>query len=164
MSYPGGTIVRVTPTLHAAASTDDDVLFQTTEIPNAVGAKGGVSELISINYTCKQALALDIDLIIMEVDTDFNDGTLGNTLNISDADLVACKPLAFLFWDKSPITLNGNEANQYSGSGSEKHQAYPYLLKAQPGSRSVYFTAIDRNGGDTFAAADLTFTFGIRYL
>ena len=161
---PGGNIIRVTPTLHAATSTDNDVLFQTTEIPNVVSSRGGVSKLISINYTCKQALSLNIDLIIMGVSTDFNDGTLGNALNISDSDLVACKPLAVMLWDKAPITLNGNEINQYSGSGSEKHQAYPYLLQAEGGSTSVYFTAIDRDGGDTFVDGDLTFTFGVEYL
>ena len=163
-TYPGGNIIRVTPTLHAAASTDNDVLFQTTEIPNVVSSRGGVSKLVSVNYTCKQALALNIDVIIMGVSTDFNDGTLGNALNISDSDLVACKPLAFLFWDKAPIVLNGNEGYQYSGSGSEKQPSFPYLLQAEGGSTSVYFTAIDRDGGDTFVDGDLTFTFGVEYL
>lgn len=164
--YPGGIIARVTPTLHGASSTDDDVLFQTTEIPNAVSSKGGISKLVSMNFTCKQALALNIDLVLMEVDTDWNDGTLGNALNISDADLVACKPLGIIQWDGAPVTLNGNEMNMFTNNAvaSNAPGQLPMMLKASSGSRSVYFTAIDRDGGDTFVDGDLTFTFGIEYL
>ena len=163
--YPGGNIIRITPTLHAAASTDNDVLFQTTEIPNAVSSRGGVSKLINVSYTCKQALGLNLDLIIMEVDTDFNNGTLGATLNISDSDLVACKPLCALEWGGAPITLNGNEINDFTNDSSNNDPGQlPILLKASEGSTSVYFTAIDRDGGDTFVDGDLTFTFSIEYL
>ena len=166
MPYPGGNVIRVTPTLHAATSADDDVLFQTTEIPNAVNERGGASKLISVNFTCKQALALNIDLVIMEVDTDWNDGTLGNTLNISDDDLVSCKPLGILQWDGAQVTLNGNEMNMFTNAAlaSNAPGQLPMILKAAAGSRSVYFTAIDRDGGDTFVNGDLTFTFGIEYL
>ena len=165
MPYPGGNIIRVTPTLHAAASTDGDVLFQTTEIPNAVSSRGGVSRLTGVMFTCKQSLALNIDFLIMQVKTDFNDGTLGNALNISDADLVSCKPLCGLSWQGAQMTLNGNEINQYTSDAANNDPGQlPVLLKAEAGSRSVYFTAIDRDGGDTFVDGDLTFTFGIEYL
>lgn len=163
--FPGGNVVRVTPTLHAASSTDNDVLFQTTEIPNAVSSRGGVSKLTNISFTCKQALLLNIDLIIMEVSTDFNNGTLGAALNISDSDLVSCKPLCALNWGGVPITLNGNEINDFTSDAAANDPGQlPILLKAEEGSTSVYFTAIDRDGGDTFVDGDLTFTFSIEYL
>ena len=164
--FPGGNVIRVSPTLHAATSTDNDILFQTTEIPNAVADRGGVSKLVSINYSNKQALALNIDLIIMEVKTDWNDGTLGNTLAVSDDAVVSSKVLGIFQWDKAAVTLSSGEINQYAAVDSSTGAAdqLPIILKASDGSTSVYFTAIDRDGGDTFTAKDLTFTFGIEYL
>ena len=101
----------------------------------------------------------------VEVDTDFNNGTLGATLNISDSDLVACKPICSLNWGGAPITLNGNEINDFTSDSSNNDPGQlPVLLKASEGSTSVYFTAIDRDGGDTFVDGDLTFTFSIEYL
>ena len=46
--YPGGNIIRITPTISATAYDAGDVLFLTTEIPNAVSNRGGVSKLISV--------------------------------------------------------------------------------------------------------------------
>ena len=160
--YPGGNVIRITPTLHAASSTDNDILFQTVEIPNAVASRGGVSKLVNMSFTCKQALSLNIDLIIMEVKTDWNDGTLGNALAVSDADMVSSKVLGIFEWDKASVTLNSGEINQYADTVTSDQ--LPIILKAAEGSTSVYFTAIDRDGGDTFVDGDLTFTFGIEYL
>ena len=101
----------------------------------------------------------------MQVSTDFNNGTLGATLNISDGDLVSCKPLCALNWGGAPITLNGNEINDFTDDATSNDPGkLPILLKAEEGSTSVYFTAIDRDGGDTFVDGDLTFTFSIEYL
>ena len=41
------TVVRVTPTRSTTAYADGDVLFLTTEIPNAVLESGGCSKLVA---------------------------------------------------------------------------------------------------------------------
>ena len=155
-------VIRVTPTLATDASTDNDVPFLTTEIPNAVKGTGGTSKLISCSFTCKQALALSIDVIFMEVDTDYA-AAAGGAINISDANLVASKPLGWIQFNgsTSATSLNGNELQSCQSQSADP--SLPLILQAASGSTSVYFTAIDRDGGDTFVDGDLTFTFGIQY-
>tara|TARA_R100000808_G_scaffold9966_1_gene26996 strand:- start:253 stop:807 length:555 start_codon:yes stop_codon:yes gene_type:complete len=163
----GGQVIRVTPTLHAATSADNDVICLTTEIPNAVATLGGASKLTSLMFTCQQALNLNIDIILMQVETQYS-ASLGSGLNISDPNLVASKVLGVIMWDKAPITLNGNEVNQFAAPGASSDGAVtgqlPIMLQAADNSTSIYFTIIDRDGGDTFAADDLEFVFGIEYL
>jgi len=159
-----GAVIRVTPAIHAAASTDNDVMCLTTEIPKAVNQRGGVSKLVGLSYTCKQVLDLNIDLIIMQVNKNYTDAA-GNAINISDDDLVASKVLGIFEWGGSPVELNGNEVHTFTkdASGNDPGEL-PVLLQAKPDSTSVYFTIIDRDGGDTFTATDLTFAFHIEYL
>ena len=159
-----GAIIRVTPAIHAASSTDNDVMCLTTEIPKAVNKRGGVSRLVNIGWSVKQLLTLNLDVIIMQVSKDFTDAD-GNACNISDDDLVAAKVCAALRLEKPvPIGLNGNEYYNYSEGGNEYNGQFPIMLQAEPDSTSVYFTVIDRDGGDTFTASDLTFAFHIEYL
>ena len=41
-------VIRVTPTITGVQYSNNDVLFSTTEIPEAVGYVGGASKLINI--------------------------------------------------------------------------------------------------------------------
>ena len=162
LTHHDGKVIRVTPTVAADSSGDNEVPFLTTEIPNAVGSSGGTSKLVSCSFTCKQALALSIDVIFMEVDTDYA-AAAGGAINISDANLVASKPLGWIQFNgsTSATSLNGNELQTCQSQSADP--SLPLILQAASGSTSVYFTAIDRDGGDTFVDGDLTFTFGIQY-
>ena len=51
--YPGGNIITITPTISGTAYDAGDVLFLTTEIPNAVSSRGGVSKLLSVTMVKK---------------------------------------------------------------------------------------------------------------
>ena len=162
LTHQDGKVIRVTPTVAADASGDNEVPFLTTEIPNAVGSSGGTSKLVSCSFTCKQALALSIDVIFMEVDTDYA-AAAGGAINISDANLVASKPLGWVQFNgqNASTVLNNNELQTAQNQSADPN--LPIILQAASGSTSVYFTAIDRDGGDTFVDGDLTFTFGIQY-
>ena len=162
LTHQDGKVIRVTPTVAADTSGDNEVPFLTTEIPNAVGSSGGTSKLVSCSFTCKQALALSIDVIFMEVDTDYA-AAAGGAINISDANLVASKPLGWVQFNgqNASTVLNNNELQTAQNQSADP--SLPLILQAASGSTSVYFTAIDRDGGDTFTSSDLTFTFGIKY-
>lgn len=155
-------VIRVTPTVSASASNDNDILFLTTEIPKAVKGNGGASRLVSCSFTCKQSLVLSIDVIFMEVSTDYAVAA-GGGINISDSNLVASKPLGWIQFNgaASRTALNANELQTCQSQSGDPN--LPIILQATSGSTSVYFTAIDRDGTDTFTATDLTFIFGIEY-
>ena len=69
--YPGGNVIRVTPTLSTDAYADNDILFLTTEIPNAVSNRGGVSNIVDISLHSKTIVELDMDIIFMEEQIDY---------------------------------------------------------------------------------------------
>jgi|TARA_R100000482_G_scaffold60731_1_gene22232 hypothetical protein len=86
--------VRITPTsLNATSGAVDEVIFNPTEITNAVAHNGGASLLKSItviDYDDNSNMALD--LYFFQLGT--NDlGTLGGVIDISDAELLANKSL-----------------------------------------------------------------------
>jgi len=172
-TFPGGNIVRVTPTVIAGTTHDDDVMFNATEIPNAVSSRGGVSRLVGITIVDKDDEQHNYDIIFMQVQTNF--GTAGAASDITDANLQAAKVIGAL-----PITLadgisvfaqNSGTANIYTassslrGTQSNSTNTLPILLQAEGGSTSIYFTAI-ANGADIDYAAtdDLEFVFHIEYL
>ena len=66
-AYPGGNIIRVTPTLSTDAYAQNDVLTNATEIPNAVSSRGGVSKLINISILNQNTDDLDVDIVFMQL-------------------------------------------------------------------------------------------------
>lgn len=86
--------VRITPTsLNATSGAVDEVIFNPTEITNAVAHNGGASLLKSItvvDYDDNANMALD--LYFFQLGT--NDlGTLGGVIDITDPELLANKSL-----------------------------------------------------------------------
>ena len=86
--------VRITPTsLNATSGAVDEVIFNPTEIKNAVAHNGGAALLKSItvvDYDDNSNMALD--LYFFQLGT--NDlGTLGDVIDITDAELLANKSL-----------------------------------------------------------------------
>ena len=74
--YPGGNIIRIEPTLSTDAYAANDVMWDATEIPNAVSSRGSVSKLLSVSVLIDNPNDTDIDLVFMLVQT--NLGTIND--------------------------------------------------------------------------------------
>ena len=59
-------VVRVSPTLQAAATDANDVMFNGTEIPNATLRPGGGSRLVAVSIHNHKDTTLDMDIIFMK--------------------------------------------------------------------------------------------------
>ena len=171
-SVKGGVIARITPTVIAGTTENNDVMFNATEIPNAVLERGGVSRLVGITIVDKDNEQHDMDLIFMQVQTNF--GTAGAASTITRANLEACKVIGSLpvdFSDStSVIALNSGSACIYTassllrGATSSSTDTLPILLQAESNSTSVYFTALVREEAAYAAPDDLEFVFHIEYM
>ena len=171
MAFPGGNVVRVTPTGVVGETADNDVMFDAIEISNAVSSRGGVSRLTGITIIDNVAESVDMDIIFMGVKTNF--GTADSASTITDANLQASKVLGVLSIDWSDgysvFAQDSGSASitTFTGAvGSNAHHGFPMMLKAEEGSTSVYFTAIvrDTDNADYAATDDLEFVFHIEYL
>tara|TARA_Y100000361_G_C11113830_1_gene319187 strand:+ start:92 stop:613 length:522 start_codon:yes stop_codon:yes gene_type:complete len=160
-------IVRVIPTLSTDAYATGDVLFNGTEIPNAVKEEGGCSKLIAM-YTFNKTLnACKYEILFTENTVTL--GTINATANISDADIATAKPTGFLFLDESLGDTENFDNFQmarvtdYSTSDGSPHGLPPVLLQASSGSTSCYVSAVIQSGTPTFDADDLELIFHIEY-
>ena len=164
--YPAGNVIYVTPTVIAGTTDVDDVMFATTEIPNAVSSRGGVSKLVGICMIDQDNEKHNMDLVFMQ--NQYNLGPADAVANISDDDLIAAKVLGAIDcdWDKTAVNIGSLQALSYFAGHNrdEKALQLPMILKAEEGSRSVYFSAICREEMDYAATDDLTFVFHIEYL
>ena len=158
-------IIRVTPTVIAGTTHVDDVMFNSTEIPNAVIEKGGCSKLIGIMMIDKDNEKHDFDIHFTQNQQNF--GTAGSAPSVSDSDLIASKPLASIDCDWSVTQINVGSItsfNYYAGVNRNDNAAQlPMLLQADENSTSVFFTAIAREEIAYAATDDLTFAFHIEY-
>ena len=162
--YPGGKIVRVTPTLSTDAYGDGDVLFNSVEIPNAVSNRGGISKLTGMFILSQNTTAIDAYFIFSE--NSLTLGTINATANISDADLEAGNITGSAHLDGSESSTshidNGRLFNVAYNASDE--QFAPQLLQAAEGSTSVYVACIITGGTPTLAADDIDLIFHIEYL
>ena len=164
--------IRVTPTVVAGETADNDVMFNATEIPNAVLGKGSCSKLIGITIINKDDEQHDFDIILMQVQTNF--GTADAVSDITDANLQASKVIGVLpiTWVDGQIVFAQDSgsasiytaSSQLRGAQSTSTSALPLLLQAEDDSTSVYFTAIANGAAIDFAAVDdLEFVFHVEY-
>ena len=165
--YPGGNIIRVTPTILTAAYSAGEALFDATEIPNAVSYRGGVSRLIGVSMLSLHDDAVeDVGLVFME--NEQNLGTVGAAVDLTDANAVAANII-------SGCVLNGSDNTQDLGvcrlystiayTGNSAISTFsPMLLQAAPGSTSVYVTAACLGGTATYAADSLQLVLHIEFL
>jgi hypothetical protein len=171
---PGGIerrVIRVTPTLDAGtAYASDDVLFDSTEIPNAVMYKGGCSKLIRLEVYNHKDVTCDFDLIFTQ--NQANLGTINNPVGSgalwTEALVKAAKVLGALAIDVSDSQIdliNGLIASALGTANAELGYPSqgPIFLQAAEDSTSVYFAGIDRTGSIDFGADDLEFIFHIEY-
>ena len=158
------SVIRVTPTLDTSAYGDNEVLFNATEIPNAVLGNGGCSKLISVSIVSQNTTMVDMDIVFMQVTK--NLGTINAAVDISDANLEAAKMLGYVSLDGSNSGISLVNSILYTtAAGAEGttqlDRSFPILLQAESNSTSIYFSAILRDQTPTYAADDLDFVFHI---
>ena len=166
--YPGGNIIRITPTISATAYDAGDVLFLTTEIPNAVSSRGGVSKLLYVTLITQHGTGDDdIQLLFMKNSKDLigalSPGSSGGP-TISDADVEAAEITGAMLIDVSDNQINLDGARVTTVSGQNSMSSQPQLLQAAEGSTSVYVAGITVDAADYAAVDDLDLVFHIEYL
>ena len=158
-------VIRVTPVVVAGTTDNNDVMFASTEIPNAVLSPGGSSKLIGITIIDYDVEAHDMDLVFMQVSTDL--GTINEAVTVSDANLRLANVLGGLIidWSDGAITM-GSVSSIYTGTrstGNALNTHLPMILQAEAGSTSVYFAGIAREAMAYAAVDNLDFIFHIEY-
>jgi hypothetical protein len=164
--------IRVTPTVVAGQTDDGDVMFNATEIPNAVLQKGGCSRLEGLTIIDKDGEQVDMEIIFMQVQTNF--GTVNSAPNITDSNLQAAKVLGSFSIDWTDVhvtfTQDANNASIWSaasflGTANAASSPLPMFLQAADDSTSVFFTALvaDAANADYAAVDDLEFVFHVEY-
>jgi hypothetical protein len=166
-NYPGVNIIRVTPTILAAAYSAGETLFDAIEIPNAVSYRGGVSRIVGISMlSLHDAAVEDVGLVFME--NQQNLGTAGAALGLSDSDAVAANIISGCVLNGSDNTQDLGDCGLYSTIAYTGNSAVstfsPMLLQAAPGSTSVYVAGIATDGQDYVADGDIVLIFHIEYL
>ena len=162
--YPGGKIVRVTPTLSTDAYAGGDVLFNSVAIPNAVSNRGGVSKLTGMFILNQNVTVIDATFLFSE--NSLTLGTINATANISDADIEAGNIIGKVNLDGDQSgTAHLDNAKLYNAAyNAAVEHSVPQLLQAAAGSTSVYVAGIITSGTPTLAADDIDLIFHIEYL
>ncbi len=161
-------VVRVTPTISAAAYSANDVLFLTTEIPNAVTEAGGCSKLLAVTMVHQHDAADDVGLVFMEnsvnLISSLSPGSSGGSA-ISDSDLESANLLGFVQLDSTDnrADLGGSGIYTTGGNANSVGLISPILLQAASGSTSVYVAGIALDAQDYEATDDLDLIFHIEY-
>lgn len=167
--YPGGNIIRVTPTLSTDAYAQGDVLFNSVEVPNAVSSRGGVSKLTAMFVYTENTTDTDIDFIFTQDSVTF--GTINATANVNKDTLKAANIIGHLHQDSSVGTtghIDNAEIKRVLDTGTGDGGsgiATPILLQAAEGSKSVYISGIQVDGStNTYAADDIQLILHVKYL
>ena len=162
-------VIRVTPILDEGTSyTQHDVLFASTEIPNAVLAPGGCSKLVRLDVYNHKDSAVDMDIVLTE--NQANLGTMNSAVasgSLWTEPLVKAAGVLGFFQDTASdmdIDLINGQFEHISASTNHLVGNMPIMLQASGGSTSVYFSAVDRTGSVDFGADDLEFIFHVEYL
>ena len=153
------SVIRVTPTLDTSAYADDDVFFNSTEIPSAVIGNGGYSKVIGITILNEDDVAHDIDIIFMQKSTDL--GTINDAVGSNSkwtnalAKQAGVLGVVTIDWSLSNANMVNNLIfTTANANPSAKSEGLPLLLQAESNSTSVFMAAVSRGGTPTVAADD----------
>ncbi len=150
--------VRLTPTITGVQYANNDILFDTTEIPNAVSKAGGGSKLVNVSLWTKSNDVFDIELLFFQVNQSM--GTVNAARNVSDADWATAKYLGHVVLDGSEDDYNYGNGRIFTFADRPK---LPIVLQAEAGSTSVYCAAF-LSGTDvtpSFSVGDIELIFGL---
>ena len=87
-------VIQVTPTLDTSAYADGDILFDTTEIPDAVIGLGGCSKLVSVAITNKQGDITPMTMYFQQAARGM--GTANAAMDVVSANTVHAKQLGYI--------------------------------------------------------------------
>ena len=166
-NYSKYSVIRVTPTMDAGtAYADDDVLFNSTEIPNAVIGKGGCCRLVAAYLHNHKDASFNFDLVFTE--NQVNLGTINDAVGSgslwTEALAKASGVIGFLETESGDNDINLiNSQLVHLNHDATAVGDMPMLWQAASDSTSIYFAGIDRTGGTDFGADDLEFIFHIEY-
>ena len=141
-TYPGGNIIKVSPTISTDAYGATDLLFDKQEIKNIVPSRGGCSKLISMSAYAD--VTTDVDFTVMFFD---NSTTLGIDANaalsgIADSVYKASGFIGAVKFDGADGGANMQTCRVYTvPSNTDGGGALPILLKAAEGKTSLWFAA-----------------------
>jgi len=153
------SVIRVSPTLDTSAYADNDIFFNSTEIPSAVIGNGGASKLVGITILNEDDSAHDIDIIFMQKSTDLGtiNEAVGSNSKWTNVLAKGAGVLGVVRVDWSAGTsdfVNNLIYSSSSANPSGKSATLPILLQAEDDSNSVYMAAVSRGGTPTTAADD----------
>jgi len=172
-TFPGGNIIRVTPTLETAQYAGGDVLFASTEIPNAVASRGGTSLIMAMQVVDYSDNQDDQEIFYVFTEKQVNLGTTNATADVSAADFKASNPIGYTFQDSNQAFTGAtiddfaiNHVFTADGTGSSSVGGQHFMIKADEGSTSVYVSGVLRatDGAPTYAADSLQLVFHLKYL
>ena len=152
-------VIQVTPTLDTSAYADGDILFDTTEIPDAVIGLGGCSKLVSVAITNKQGDITPMTMYFQQAARGM--GTANAAMDVVSANTVHAKQLGYIEAPTDSWKDMGSTC-LFNAKTDENVSSLPLMLQAKDDSTSVHFFA-SVEGAETFADGDLTFVFGIEY-
>ena len=164
-------VIRVTPTITGVTYANNDILFDTTEVPLAVGKSGECSRLVSAMIISKSNSLFDIELFFCTVNQSV--GTVNSARNVSDSDFATAKVLGRLTLDSSADNYNygGGRVHNFDRQ-SETYETtdqwkprFPILLQSAAGSTSVYTFAFIAGTDVTpeFSVGDIELVLGVEY-
>ena len=168
-------VIRVTPTITGVTYANNDILFDTTEVPLAVGKSGECSRLVSAMIISKSNSLFDIELFFCTVNQSV--GTVNAARNVSDSDFATAKVLGRLTLDSSADNYNygGGRVHNFDRQSAafpggtvlnERFKSrFPIILKADSSSTSVYCFAF-LTGDDVtpdFSVGDIELIIGVEY-
>ena len=161
----GGQVIRVTPTVVAGTTDNDDVAIATTAIPNAVKTLGGSSKLVGLNIIDYDNENQDMDIVFMQAEKSL--GTINAAVDITDANLVLAKLLGVISvdWSASTTALVTSSVFTAEQSGATANIIQlPMILQAEPNTTDVYFSIVAREAIAWAATGNLELIFHIEYL
>lgn len=142
-------VVTVTPTLDTNAYGSGDLLFDSTEIANAVRANGGHAVLQSVTLLDKADQGVAMTLVFANAATDF--GTPNSAPDPDDTE-AATVIGTVVVGTGDYIDLGANRVACVRGIG--------LLLKAGAATTSLYVAGVNGTGTPTFGASDLVLQLG----
>tara|TARA_Y100001963_G_scaffold3266_1_gene4334 strand:- start:1162 stop:1677 length:516 start_codon:yes stop_codon:yes gene_type:complete len=165
-NYSKYSIVRVTPTMDAGtAYANGDVLFNSTEIPDAVIGNGGCSKLVAVFLNNHKDSSFNFDIVFTEkqVNLGTRNDVVGSGSLWTESLAKAAGVIGFLETEAgdNDINLINSQLVRLQSDNDHTVGDMPMLLQAASDSTSVYFSAIDRTGSIDFGADDLEFIFHI---
>ena len=152
--------VTVTPTLSTEQCSQNEVLFNLTEVPHAVAHHGGAAKLVSLAIQDKgDDAAVDYALYFFKSNEGGDLGTLGSAISITNPNLEKNKPLGVLTIEGIPA----NKGGDYLAGSLYSAKDLNLIVEAEAGSSSIYIAgkAIDQQ---TKEDGELVFTLGFEIL